>query len=244
MKFRLKDMIISKPAIRNCILVLATVLAAVVASGCFGTSGDVPAGSWRYGLLLNGNPVGTAVISSRSEGDFYVTEMELTMKAGTVTNISRQIVTETRNFVPVKLETYNKIITGDKTQNIDTVATFKGNRVELESGGEKTVYEISRDFRLDGNYVRAMLMKGNFEKGLSVDTYIYEPSIDPEIPVLMKTRIRGRENIEVKGKHYSAIRVAQYIERFKSFDMYLDGNGILIKADITMLNMNIRLERE
>ncbi len=241
---RLKDMIISKRAIRHAILASAAVIAVAILPCCFGGPEEIPAGSWRYALLLNGNPVGKAVVSSRSDGSNQVTETELTMKAGDVTNISRQIVTETREFHPVKLETYNKIITGGKTQNIDTIAKFVGSRVELESGGEKTVYEISREFRLDGNYVLAMLMKGGFEKGMAVDTYIYEPSIDPEIPVLMKTRVKGRETIELRGKKYSAFHVVQYIERFKSFDMYLDGNGVLLKADITMLNMNIRLERE
>ncbi len=212
--------------------------------GCFNPPRELPNGSWKYALLLNGIRVGEAAVSSRAEGNNLVSTMELTMKAGAVTNISRQIVTETRDFRPLKLETYNKIITGKVIQEIDTVAVFNGRKVELVEGGEKRSFEIDRDFYLEGNYILDRLIKGGFEKGMAVEAYIYEPSIDPEVPVLMKARVVGRETITIGGARHDAIRVVEYIEKFKSFDMFIDDKGVLLKAELTMLNLNIQLVRE
>lgn len=215
-----------------------------LAAGCFNAPGEIPSGTWNYALLINGNRVGRAVISSRVEGVNHVTTTELTMKAGSITNVSKQIVTETKEFFPVKLESYNRIVTGERTQDINTVATFNGRKVELVSSGEKSVVEIDRDFRLEGHYLLSRLIQGKFEKGMMVESWIYEPSIDPEAPVLMKARVAGRETVSINGKDHAAIRVVEYIAKFKSFDMFLDESGALLKADLTMLNMNIQLVRE
>jgi len=218
--------------------------AMIFIAGCFNPPRELPAGTWKYALLLNGHRVGNAVVSSRTEGDAFITSTELTMKAGAVTNISRQVVTETKDFRPVKLETYNRIITGAATQEINTVATFNGRKVELVTGGEKRTFEIDREFRLEGSYMMDRLIRGGFEKGMTVESYIYEPSIDPEAPVLMKARVVGRETIELGGRRHDAIRVVEYIAKFKSFDMFIDGEWALLKAELTMLNMNIQLLRE
>jgi hypothetical protein len=222
----------------------ACLFTALATAGCFNAPGGIPSGTWNYALLINGNRVGSAVISSRTEGANYVTSTELTMKAGSITNISKQIITETKEFVPVKLESYNRIVTGERAQEINTVATFNGRKVELASGGEKSVIETDRDFRLEGHYILSRLIQGGFRKGMTVESWIYEPSIDPEAPVLIKARVAGRENVSIGGKDHAAIRVVEYIAKFKSFDMFLDGSGALLKADLTMLNMNIQLVRE
>ena len=224
--------------------IAACLLALLATAGCFNAPGGIPSGTWNYALLINGNRVGRAVIASRIEGDNYVTSTELTMKAGSITNVSKQIITETKEFVPVKLESYNRIVTGERTQDINTIAVFKGRKVEIVSGEEKSTVEIGRDFRLEGHYILSQLIQGKFRKGMDVESWIYEPSIDPEAPVLIKARVAGRENVSIGGKDHAAIRVIEYIAKFKSFDMFLDESGALLKADLTMLNMNIQLVRE
>ncbi|HPA72193.1 MAG TPA: hypothetical protein PKY31_07990 [Spirochaetota bacterium] len=239
-------MIISRHNRAVSITMCAAVLAFSImgAAGCFNVPGKLPSGTWNYALLINGNRVGTAVISFRAEGDALVSTTELTMKAGAVTNVSKQIVTETKDFRPVKLESYNRIVTGSGTQEINTVAVFNGRKVELVTGSEKTTFEIDRDFRLEGNFMLSQLIMGKFKKGMIVESWIYEPSIDPETPVLMKARVEGRENVLIGGRELAAVRVIEYIARVKSFDMFIDEKGVLLKADLTMLNTNIQLVRE
>lgn len=211
---------------------------------CSKTPVALPSGNWNYALLLNGNRVGTAAISNLRENGRYITITEMTMKAGDVTSVSKQIITETEDFTPIKYETYNKIIKGNLVQNIDTVAVFEGKKVKLTAGTSTQEIELERDFKLEGNYMLSKLIAGGFKKGMKVESYIYEPAIDPEIPVLMKAMVLGRESVKIGEKSHDAFHVIEYIAKFKSFDMYLDEQGALLKAELTMLNMNIQLIRE
>ena len=223
---------------------LRLIATALLVFACAKTPAALPSGTWNYSLYLNGNKVGSATISNAREGGHLVSIMEMTMRAGEVESVSKQIITETADFKPVKYETYNKIIKGNIVQNINTVATFEGKKVKLGADGSVQEIEVERDFKLEGNYILAKLIEGKFKKGLKVESYIYEPAIDPEIPVLMKAYVVGPETVTIAGKRYDAIHVIEYIEKFKSFDMYLDGQGALLKAELTMLNMNIQLVRE
>jgi hypothetical protein len=225
----------------NPLRLIATVM---LVFACAKRPAALPSGTWNYALYLNGNKVGSAAISNVHEGGHRVSIIEMTMKAGEVESVSKQIITETTDFKPVKYETYNIIIKGNIVQNINTVATFEGKKVKLSADNSVQEIEIERDFKLEGNYMLAKLIEGKFDKGLKVESYIYEPAIDPEIPVLMKAYVVGNESVTIAGKRYDAVHVIEYIEKFKSFDMYLDGQGALLKAELTMLNMNIQLVRE
>lgn len=211
---------------------------------CAKSPSALPAGSWNYALYLNGNRVGTAVISNLRDKGQHVTITEMTMKAGEVISVSKQIITETENFTPVKYETYNKIIKGSMVQNIDTVAEFFGKKVKLTAGTSTQEIELARDFKLEGNYFISKLIESGFKKDMKVEAYIYEPAIDPEMPILMKAYVLGRETVKIGDKTHQAFHVIEYIEKFKSFDMYLDEQGVLLKAELTMLNMQIQLIRE
>ena len=59
------------------------------------------------------------------------------MDAGYIQNTSRQIITETLDFKPVKLELYNKTIQNGQMSEMKTIATFTGNRVDLDTGEAK-----------------------------------------------------------------------------------------------------------
>ncbi len=211
---------------------------------CTKAPSAIPSGSWQYALYLNGSRVGSASITQSHESGRYVTSTEMTMKAGEVTSISRTIITETENFTPVKYETYNKIIKGSMVQNIDTAAEFSGKKVKLTAGTSIQEIELEKDVKLEGNYFLSKLIEAGFKKDTKIEHYIYEPAIDPEIPILMKVYVVGRETIAIGEKTYQSFHVIEYIEKFKSFDMYLDEKGVLLKAELTMLNMNIQLVRE
>ncbi len=224
--------------------VIRVIAIALFLGTCTKAPSALPSGSWQFALYLNGNRVGSASITQSNESGRYVTITEMTMKAGEVTSISKQIITETENFTPVKYETYNKIIKGSMVQNIDTVAEFSGRKVKLIAGTSIQEIELEKDFKLEGNYFLSKLIEAGFKKDMKVEAYIYEPAIDPETPILMKVYALGRENIKIGEETHLAFHIIEYIEKFKSFDMYLDEKGMLLKAELTMLNMNIQLVRE
>jgi hypothetical protein len=205
---------------------------------------SISTGVWNYKLLVNRSEVGSATMSNKIVNNNYVSTTELKMRTGEVTNISNQIVTETMNFKPVKIENYNKIIQGDKTQSIDTIAIFKGNNVELTVNNNKSTIAITKDFVLDGNYFLARLIREKFKPKMEIEAYIYDPSIEIDEPILLKVKVVGGKNIEIKGKKFSVMHITESIESIKSIDMYIDGDGVLLKAVIDMLNMNIELIRE
>ncbi|MCX7678121.1 MAG: hypothetical protein N2316_02780 [Spirochaetes bacterium] len=226
------------------IRIIQVSIAILLLCSCAKTPTTIPTGEWSFALFVNKTRVGTATIANRCEGGKYISIVEMTMKAGGVTNVAKQIITETIDFKPLKYETYNKIIKDNYVQHITTVADISGKKVTLITDSSQQEIQIEKDFKLEGNYFLAQFIAGGFRNGMKVEAYIYEPAIDPEAPVLLKAMVAGRESITIGERKYNAIRVIEYIEKFKSFDMYLDESGILLKADITMLNMQIELVRE
>ena len=203
----------------------------------------IPTGRWNYKLYVNASEVGTAVISNSFKDGRYISSTEMTMKTGDVVNMTRQIVTETADFKPLRLETYNRIDQGGKSQRIDTVALFKGRTVELTTGAGKKTLLLEKDFILEGNYFLAKLIEGKFRKGLELKADIYDPAIELEEPIPLKVLCLGRETIEIFGKSRTVYHISETIEGIKGIDLYFDEEGVLLKGVIIMLNLAIELVR-
>ncbi|HDP81430.1 MAG TPA: hypothetical protein ENN21_11365 [Spirochaetes bacterium] len=223
---------------------LAVLVLAFSAAACAKTPGAVPAGSWTYDLLVNGASVGEAVLSNKKEDGRYIMVSELKMGTGDTVNISRQTLTETLDFKPVRLETRNIIITGAKRQEIDTVALFRGREVEITMGGHRTVITLKDDFVLDGNYFLSEFIRNGFREGTEIKGRIYDPSIELETPIAVTARVVGWETVEVAGKKQKLLHIVQSLEQVKSADSYMDEDGVMVKALIQMLNLNIELVRK
>jgi len=183
-------------------------------------------------------------MSNRREGNSYVSTSELQMKAGQVMNVSRQEVTESLDFRPQKLETHNKIIMAGAVQRIDTVAEFSGRTVKLTMGSDISTVTLDRDVVLDGNYFIDAMIKHGFKKNTKLEAYIYDPSIEIESPILLTSKVMGKKMITVNNETFPCIHIVDTIENIKSFDRYIDGNGVLVKAVLNMLNLTVELERK
>lgn len=209
--------------------------------GCTRTPAQIPTGQWTYTLFVNGFDSGRAVVTNRIEGVNWVSSTELTIGMGDISNVSKQIVTETLDFKPVKLESRNRIITGGKVQSIDTITVFRGREAEITFGKDKAVHKIGKDFILEGNYILAKLIEGKFREGMEVEANIYDPTIELEEPILVKAKVMGYETVPVGPRRERLLHVTESIEAVKSIDLYLDENGILRKGVIQMLNMTMEL---
>jgi hypothetical protein len=198
-------------------------------------------GRWEYRLLVNGINVGSAVITNSQTATHYTSETEMKMKVGKVTNVSRQVVTETKKFTPVKLEIQNSINFNDTSQKIVTTALFRENIIELVSMGNRSEVRVNEPFVIDGNYFMNKLIENRFRKGYSVSSRIYEPSMEPEETIGVTVRVVGIEKVEADEKGREMIHIIQSIDNFKSVDIYLNFDGIMERAVIKMLNNRIEL---
>lgn len=201
----------------------------------------IPVGSWDYVLLVNGVRAGSALISNRREGETYVITSELDIDIAGMRNVSRQVVTETADFTPIRLETINRIHGPEGWKDIRTTALFRGAEVEIRSGGRATRISLSGNYVLDGNYFAAKLIQGGFREGLEIKAAIYDPSIELDALVPVTTRVVGRETVEVAGKKRRLLHISQSIDVIKSADSYLDENGVMVKAVMRMMNLTIEL---
>lgn len=214
------------------------------AGACRGKPSSIPTGTWTYQLLVNGAAIGKATVTNAVSNNCYTSTTDMQMDAGLIKNTTRQIITETMDFRPVKLEVYNKTIHNDQVSEMKTIAKFTGNKVELDTGGTKSTITITKPFILEGNYFINELIKNDFNKGTIIKNYIYEPSVDIEEPVLMLVKVLGREDISIKGKTKNLIHLGFSIENLKNIDSYIDENGITQKTVITMLNNRLELVLE
>ncbi len=232
-------MIKAIPMKKKIILILTVTILYQCTSKTSATS--IPLGRWNYKLLVNGNKVGDAVFTNRLVRGSYISKTEMKIKFGLIENSTEQIITESADFKPLKIEIYNKIISADGIQEINTVAEFKGRTVNITTGKNKTSIKISKPFILDGNFFMSQLIKTKFKRGSEISALIYDPSIEMEEPVKVTVKVEGRKEIAINNKKEELIYIIQSIENFKTIDLYIDSRGITKKAVIKMLNNRFEL---
>jgi hypothetical protein len=225
-------------------LLVLTIILFVSAGACRKGAEEIPSGTWNYRLLVNGAPIGRAVVTNKIVNNNWVSTTNMEMDAGYVKNTSRQIITETLEFKPVKMETYNRTIQNGQVSEVRTIATFNGSKVELETGEGKSTITISKPFILEGNYFMKELIRNEFKAGTIIRNHVYEPSVDTEEPVLVLVKVLGREDVSINGKTRNLIHLGFSIENLKNIDSYIDNDGITRKTVITMLNNRLELVLE
>lgn len=213
---------------------------------CYNAPQKIPTGSWNYRLFTNGIRMGNAVISNQLINGNYVSTSELKLSFGGIINTSKQTIVETKNFKPLSLETINKTIRGNSIYTTSIKASINEGNIDLVSspGERKSVIKIEKNFILDGNYFMAKFIEGKFKTGLSIEANIYDPSIEIDKPITIKTKVVGIEELKIKGKSERLIHLIQSIENIKNIDLYINAQGILIKGVIEMLNMKVELIKE
>jgi len=212
---------------------------------CTSKPAQIPEGTWNYDLLVNGVKAGRAVFSNTSSGNNYVLKSEMYLNIGSIENKSIQIVTETKDFKPVKLEVLNTVTdtAGNSTQEINKIATFNGDEVNLKTGDYESKFKIQGPFVLDGNYFFSELLKNKFKTGVIIKANIYEPSVEIDTPILVLVETKGVETVQVGNRSMKLLHVKQRVEKLKSMEMYLNDKGVTEKMVIKMLNNVFELER-
>lgn len=221
------------------------ILTSMLLISCRSNPESIPEGAWTYDLIVNGIKAGSALFVIDETDDLYITKNEMFLKMGTIENKTVQIVTETKDFKPVKLETYNSIKDSASgiNQNVNKIAVFEGNNIKLSSDGYETVIKIESPFILDGNFFYKELMKSGFKKGTRIEAQIYEPSVEMDSTILVVADVAGREKVKVGSKEMNLIHVKQRVEQLKIVDIYLNDEGVMEKAVIKMLNNVFELVR-
>jgi hypothetical protein len=210
-------------------------------SACHAKLSTVPTGTWKYRLVVNGADIGKAVVTNAVVAGNYVTAVGMEIDAGYVKNTSRQIITETLDFKPVKLEVYNKTTQNGKVSEVKTIAKFNDGRVELDTGESRTTFTIEKPFVLEGNYFMQELIKAGFKPGAVIENYVYEPSVDIEAPILILVKVIGKEDVTINGKTKNLLHLGYSIENLKNIDAYIDDNGVTHKTIIVMLNNKMEM---
>ena len=207
---------------------------------CRNNPESVPLGTWNYTLLMNGVEIGRAVMSNRISDNNYVSTTEMEINSGGFRNFSKQIITETMNFIPVKAESHNKTVNGG-VHEASVIAEFSGNEVAVERNGIKIRITLKKPFFLDGGFFLSELVKKKFAVGAEIKTFIYEPSMEIEEPIPVRVKVLGRSGVTVNGKNRSLLHVIESMENHKFVDSYLDDKGVPQKITIAMLNSRIEL---
>lgn len=233
----------ARPSWHSALKIILLICAVMVtaAPSCRRGAGAVPTGIWKYRLLVNGAPLGSAIATNTISDGRYVSTTDMQMDAGYVRNTTRQVIIETLDFRPVRLEVYNSTVQNGQTSEFKTIANFSGSRVDLDTGESKSVINISKPFILEGNYLMSELIKYGFKEGTVIKNYVYEPSVDIEEPVMVIVKVIGREDVPINGRKKNLIHLGFSIENMKNIDSYIDDDGITQKTVITMLNNRLEL---
>lgn len=206
----------------------------------------VPTGKWSYKIFLNGLEVGNAFISNDISDGKYVSVTEYKMKLQGMDAYLKDSATETLDFKPIKTESYTKFNDGKKNHESKMTSTFKGNEVTTTMDKNKTTFKIEKDFILEGsNYFLAKLIESKFKKDNEITAYVFNPAVELNKPILVKTKNVGKEDVEIYGKNISLVHLTQSIENINNnVDLFIDKDGIVIKGIISLLNMKIELIKD
>jgi translation initiation factor IF-1 len=217
----------------------------IIANACKSAPTNIPEGTWNYDLIVNSVKAGKAVFSSTVSNNNYVVRTEMYLSVGPIENKSVSIITETKDFKPVKLEEYNTITdkTSGKVQEIKRVAVFEGDNVTLQAGDKKSVFKIDKNFILNGNYFISELIKNQFKQGTIVEAHLYEPLVEIDTPILSIAEVKGFTSVKVGGKSMKLLNLKLRIENLKSIDLYLNEHGVTEKMVMKMLNNEFVMER-
>jgi hypothetical protein len=225
--------------------IITSILIIAIAASCSSKPKSIPEGTWNYDLLVNGIKAGKAVFSNTSSGDNFISRSEMHLNVGAVENKSVQIITETKDFRPVKLEVYNTVNdTSSKNSDvINKIATFNGGDVTLKTDEDEARYKIKQRFILDGNYFFNELLKKNFKTGTVIRAEIYEPSVEIDAPILVVVEVKGMEEVQIGKRTMKLLHIKQRVEKLKSMDLYINEKGVTEKVVIKMLNNVFELVR-
>ena len=224
---------------------LLFILLIITTVSCTSKPSRIPEGTWNYDLLVNSVKAGRAVFSNTLAGDNYISKSEMYLNMGTIENKSIQIVTETKDFKPVKLEVFNTVTdtSGNSTQEINKTASFNGEEVSLKTGDYESKFKIQGQYVLDGNYFFSELLKNNFKTGIIIKAHLYEPSVEIDTPILVLVEAKGFEDVTIGNRTVSLLHIKQRVEKLKSMDIYLNKDGVTEKVVIKMLNNVFELVR-
>jgi len=201
----------------------------------------IPTGTWKYRLLVNGADIGKAAVTCEIVARNFISTLTMEMDVGQIKNSTRQIITETEDCKPLKLEVYNKTEQNNRVSEIKTIATFSGGRVDLDTGDSKTQIRIDRPFVLEVNFFMQELIKARFKTGTVIQGYVYEPSVDIETPILMVVKVIGKEDVSINGKMKNLLHLGCSIENLKNIDTYIDDKGVAQKTVIILLNNRLEM---
>ncbi len=202
----------------------------------------IPSGTWEYDLLINGVAMGKARIENSIQDNHYVYRFDLTMGNG-ITQ-SRDIIIETLDCKPIKLEKHTYITQATSQQKLDIIAQCNGRTVTLLENNVQSTITLDQDYVLDGNYFLYMLIHNKFKKGLQITHNVYDPSIEREAVIPVTITLAGTETISVNSVLHKAWKIEQSIGKIKNIIVYLDGNGVVLKSTIKMLNMQLDIIRK
>jgi len=206
---------------------------------------SIPEGTWNYDLIVNSVKAGKATFSNTVSDNNYVVKTELYLSVGPIENKSLSIVTETKDFKPVKLEEYNTV-TDRSTGNVQEIkksAIFEGVNITFQSGDKKSKFKIDEDFILNGNYFISELIKSQFVQDTIVQAHMYEPLVEIDSTILAIAEVKGYSSVKVGEKSMKLLHLKLRIENLKSIDMYLNEHGVTEKMIINMLNNEFIMER-
>jgi len=226
---------------------LLLIAAGIIVCSCAkkSTPASVPQGTWNYDLKVNSVKAGKAVFSNSIIDGNYVVRTELYLNIGPIENKAINIVTETMDFKPVKLEEHHTITdrsTGS-VQEIKRSAIFDGANVTFQSGDKKSKFKIEENFILDGNYFISQLIKNQFKPGTIVEGRVYEPTVEIDAPILAIAEVKGYSAVNVGKKSMKLLHLSVRIENLKSIDRYLNEQGVTEKEVMKMLNNEFVMER-
>jgi len=224
------------------ILCFVPILFVIVGCSTLAPPKSIPTGTWDYKLFMNGSEMGNASVSSIETPSLYISTTLMSIKVGNVQSTVKEIVTETKTFVPVKFETYNQVITNGNIQNINTIAVFNGKEITVvNSQGQTARIIINKPFVLPGNYLTKALLDKGYAKNSSAEVEVYSPLLELEDTISVKQTVIGIESIEINGTKEELFHIKEIMADYQQSDVYIDQNAVPRKIRILMLNNLIEL---
>lgn len=223
------------------LLIMLSCASAPVAQKPAGGAFEIPYGTYRYDMTVNGNPAGLNTVTVKNDNGRMITESVSTIEWMGVRNSIAQRVIETADGRAIESETTVTVKRGSFETKTITRAKAHGNEIRINDDGLERSVVVNGNYSFSEGATMPILAAQGFAPGSVAKVTLFDPVLNPEGPVTLTEKITGRQKMDWRGKKLDLIRSVIDLDGTLAMTQYFDERGVAYIIEHEIMNLKFRM---
>ena len=205
----------------------------------------LPLGTLNYKVFINGAVAGKCVVSSKKDGNIFVTETRNKISLSGIQMDIIEITKELENFDPIETSFTSILKKGSLKSKTSISAKCNGGIIYINTDGVIEKYTPNEKFYFSTSVITQSLISNKFKKSSSAKAKIYSPYLNPKKLINVKTEIVDEKTKKIDGKKVHLFETLMTIDGSAKETIFIDLNAIpnIIEMSIMNLKMEMVLQK-